>query len=58
MFLYLIDRSIKISITKHYQTTVRNNLQFGILIPAGIPLLPNIRTSRLVKSGRKNTSFS
>ena len=34
------------------------NLQFGILIPAGIPLLPNPSTSREVKSGRKNLSFS
>lgn len=34
------------------------NLQFGILIPAGIPLLPNPSTSSEVKSGRKNLSFS
>ena len=34
------------------------NLQFGMLIPAGIPLLPNPSTSSEVKSGRKNLSFS
>lgn len=33
-------------------------LQFGMLIPAGIPLLPNPNTSSEVKSGLKNLSFS
>jgi hypothetical protein len=31
---------------------------FGILMPAGRPEHPNDRTSRLVKSGLKNLSFS
>ena len=34
------------------------NSQFGILIPAGMPLLAKVRTSRDVKSGRWNWSFS
>lgn len=33
-------------------------LQLGMLIPAGIPEPANVRTSREVKSGRKNLSFS
>ena len=33
-------------------------LQFGILIPAGIPDPPKHNTSREVKSGRRNVSFS
>ena len=35
-----------------------HHLQLGMLIPAGIPLLPKVSTSREVKSGRRNTSFS
>lgn len=37
---------------------VRMNSQFGMLMPAGIPLLPNERTSSDVKSGRRKASFS
>lgn len=33
-------------------------VQFGMLIPAGIPLPANVRTSSDVKSGRRNVSFS
>ena len=55
-----------INITQYYGASERRsgkigltaNLQLGILIPAGIPLLPNPRTSSEVKSGRKNLSFS
>lgn len=36
----------------------QNNLQFGMLMPAGMPLPPKVRTSREVKSGLRNTSFS
>ena len=34
------------------------NSQFGILIPAGIPLEANVTISREVKSGSRNLSFS
>lgn len=33
-------------------------LQLGMLIPAGIPEPANVKTSREVKSGRRNLSFS
>ena len=33
-------------------------LTLGMLIPAGIPLPAKVRTSRLVKSGERNLSFS
>lgn len=35
-----------------------NYLQFGILIPAGMPDDAKLKTSRDVKSGRRNVSFS
>ena len=57
-----VTPSIRICIhTKAHQFTksgLTTNLQFGMLIPAGIPLLPNPSTSSEVKSGRKNLSFS
>lgn len=34
------------------------DLQLGILIPAGMPLPPNVSTSKDVKSGLRNLSFS
>lgn len=33
-------------------------LQFGMHMPAGIPLPANVKISKDVKSGRKNLSFS
>ncbi|PSN36109.1 hypothetical protein C0J52_17199 [Blattella germanica] len=35
-----------------------DNLQLGMLMPAGMPLPEKVRTSSEVKSGRRNLSFS
>ena len=49
------DLSVRQTTRKSKQ---RNLLQFGILIPAGMPLPLNVKTSKEVKSGFLNVSLS